>query len=183
MDLKNITPLVQKYFTPVKEIKDIINTLESKYQLDYDNLCVLFYRGIMKSSETPITSYEDFVIKAREVKNKNPGVKFLIQSTEKEFYERILNEFHDSICFTDEIRVINRAHKDVDDYNIEHANCNENYIYSRNFVAITIIMSKCKHIICGSGNCDNWIIFYRGNAVNVSQSLNLQWIDNYTNEC
>jgi len=172
MDLKNITPLIKKYFTPVKEIQDIIVNLENKYALDYDNLCVLFYRGIIKSSETPIASYDDFAIKAHEVKNKNPNIKFLIQSQEKEFYERMLQEFPDSIHFKDEIRTINRSHADVD-----HQDYSKNHLYSRNFVAITNIMSKCKHIICGSGNCDNWIIFYRGNTNNVHQSLNLNWID------
>ena len=47
--------------------------------------------------------------------------------------------------------------------------------YSKKFLAIIMIMSKCKYIICGSGNCDMWIMFYRGNNKNVIQNLNGTW--------
>ena len=33
----------------------------------------------------------------------------------------------------------------------------------KKYLAITIIMSRCKYIICGSGNYDIWIMLYRGN--------------------
>ena len=48
--------------------------------------------------------------------------------------------------------------------------------FSKYYFAITIIMSKCKHIIFGSGNCSMWIVFYRGNANNIYQFLNGKWI-------
>ena len=38
-------------------------------------------------------------------------------------------------------------------------------------------MSKCKYIICGSGNCSIWIMFYRENANNVFQNLNGEWLN------
>ena len=44
--------------------------------------------------------------------------------------------------------------------------------FSKKYLAITIIMSKCKYIICGSGNCSIWIMFYRRNSNNVIQYLN-----------
>ena len=34
----------------------------------------------------------------------------------------------------------------------------------------------CKYVILGSGNCPLWIIFYRGNVVNVYQQLKNTWI-------
>ena len=53
-----------------------------------------------------------------------------------------------------------------------------NHTFSRYFLAIIIIMSKCKYIICGSGNCSLWIILYRGNVKNVWQHLKDKWIIN-----
>jgi hypothetical protein len=51
-----------------------------------------------------------------------------------------------------------------------------NYKFLKKYLAITIIMSKCEFIIFGSGNCSEWIIFYRGNVNNVYQNLNNQWL-------
>ena len=51
----------------------------------------------------------------------------------------------------------------------------QNYEFSKKYLAITIIMSKCKYIICGSGNCSKWIMFYRENNKNVIQNLNGTW--------
>jgi hypothetical protein len=69
-----------------------------------------------------------------------------------------------------EIRTINKSNTTVDIV-FKHLN-NQ---YSKYYLAITIIMSKCKYIICGSGNCSIWIIFYRENANNVYQNLNNNW--------
>jgi hypothetical protein len=33
-------------------------------------------------------------------------------------------------------------------------------------------MSKCKYIICGSGNCSEWVMLYGGNNKNVIQNIN-----------
>ena len=49
------------------------------------------------------------------------------------------------------------------------------YEFSKKYLAITIIMSKCKYIICGSGNCSIWIMLYRNNNINVVQNLNNEW--------
>ena len=54
----------------------------------------------------------------------------------------------------------------------------QNNIYSKYYLAITIIMAKCKYIVCGSGNCSIWIMFYRGNNNNVCQYNNGKWYDN-----
>lgn len=51
----------------------------------------------------------------------------------------------------------------------------KNYEFSKYYLAITIIMSKCKYIICGSGNCSIWIMFYRENNKNVCQYRKGKW--------
>jgi roadblock/LC7 domain-containing protein len=58
----------------------------------------------------------------------------------------------------------------VDNLSVERKN-----EFSKFYLAITIIMSKCKYIICTSGNCSLWIMFYRENANNVFQNLNDDW--------
>src|SRR5271170_2968001 len=78
LNYKDITPFINKYFTPSKDIKKIITDLEIKYNLDYNNICVLFYRGNDKCTETKLCSYDEIALKANEIYSKNPNIKFLI---------------------------------------------------------------------------------------------------------
>lgn len=171
IDYKCITPLIQKYFSPSDEINIIINNIEKKYNLLYENICVLFYRGNDKNTETKKCTYHEYLIYINQLLKKNPNLVFLIQSDETEFIEFITNKFpNNSFYFKDEIRHMKKCNSTVD---IEMSS--QNYEFSKKYLAITIIMSKCNHIICGSGNCDIWIMLYRGNNNNVIQNLNGTW--------
>lgn len=162
-----IIPVVQKYFSPSKKITDIIIFMEEKYKLDYSNICVLFYRGNDKNRETKIGGYDVFIKQAKKVLEKNPNIQFLLQSDETEFIITMSILFPNSFYFKDEIRHMKKC-----DSTVDKVYQNSNYIYSKYYLAITIIMSKCNYIICGSGNCSIWIMFYRGHCRNVYQYLN-----------
>ena len=176
LDYNKIVPFVKKYFRPSHQIKKIINDLEQKYNInDYLNICVLFYRGNDKSIETNISKYDDIVIKANRILSKHPTIKFLIQSDETEFIERMTTEFPtNSFYFKNEIRHINKQMTSVDLINENDTNRE----FSKYYLAIMIIMSKCKYVICGStGNCSIWITFFRENANNVIHYLKSgEWV-------
>ena len=83
----------------------------------------------------------------------------------------MINKFpKNSFYFINEIRHMKKCNDTVD-RRMKHLN----YEFSKKYLAITIIMSKCKYIICGSGNCDIWIMLYRGNNKNVIQNCNGNW--------
>jgi len=167
----HLYPFIYTYFQPTDEIRDLIRQLEEKYNLDYQNVCVLFYRGNDKIKDTKLGSYEEFMEKAKEIRERNPTIKFLVQSDETEFLEYMGLEFVDCMIF-DEIRHMSRNHERTVDYGV----LEDNYIYSKWFLAITIVMSKCHSIILNSGNCGMWIILYRGHSKNVIQYLNNDWL-------
>ena len=172
LDYKNINPIIKKYFSPSDEINNIITFLNTKYIINYNNICVLFYRGNDKNTETKISNYSDYLEYANNIYVNNPNIIFLIQSDETEFIEFMRKQYPlNSFYFKDEIRHINKCNNSVDIIGVN----SENYIFSKKYLAITIIMSKCKYIICGSGNCSMWIMFYRTNNKNVCQYLNDEW--------
>jgi len=70
LDYNKIIPIVKKYFSPSKQITDIIENLEEKYNLVYDNICVLFYRGNDKITETEICSYDEYLLYANLIIKK-----------------------------------------------------------------------------------------------------------------
>ena len=171
LDYSHISPLVKKYFSPSKIVNDIIYNMEKKYNLIYENICVLFYRGNDKITETALCQYDEYLQYADEIINKNPNILFLIQSDESEFIEFMTNKFpNNSFYFKDEIRHMKKCNDTVDLKMPDTC-----YDFSKKYLAITIIMSKCKYIICGSGNCSIWIMLYRNNNINVVQNLKKKW--------
>lgn len=175
---EKVCPFIKKYFSPSKQVLDILSFMERKYgftrvgDTHYDNTCVLFYRGNDKNRECSICGYEEYIAKANEVLAVNPRVRFLIQSDETGFIETLTAAFpNNSFIFRDEIRHIPKCNSSVD-IMMAHSN----FVYSKYFLAITLIMAQCKYVVCGSGNCSLWLMFYRGNANNVLQNLEGVWI-------
>jgi len=172
LDFMNLIPLVKKYFSPSNDIANIINNLEKKYHIDYDNICVLFFRGNDKCKETVLCEYDEYITYAKLISSKNPNIIFLVQSDESGFIKLMTETFpNNSFYFKDEIRHMDKCNTTVD-----VVMKNTNFWFSKYYLGITIIMSKCKYVICGSGNCSLWIILYRGNSENVYQNLNKEWV-------
>lgn len=167
-----IKPVFDNYFTPTNEIINIVSFIEKKYNLNYDNICVLFYRGNDKNRETTICNYDEYLKKANEIKNKHPTINFLIQSDETGFINEML-KLSNSFYFKDECRHMNKCNSSVD-----LVMRSQNHIFSKFYLAITIIMSKCKYIVCGTGNCSLFIMLYRNNVNNVYQNHELKWLNN-----
>lgn len=167
LDYDNIVPIVNRYFSPSNRINNIIHYMENKYNLVYNNICVLFYRGTDKKNEITLCPYDEYLQFTNMILNENPNTQFLIQSDEIAFIQFMKENFpNNSICFDDELGHFG---------GLSHLNINNrdaNYEFSNYFLALIIIMSKCKYIICGSGNCPMWIMFYRGHCKNVFQNLN-----------
>jgi hypothetical protein len=170
LDYKALGPLVQRYFSPSPDILRRVQILEQKYGLD-ESICTLFYRGNDKVTETTLCSYEHIIMKGRSILQQNPGIRFLIQSDETEFIRRMADEFPNSIVFQDECRHIPSSLTSVDLVMKEG-----NSEFSKWFLAITLVMSKSKFIVCTTGNCSLWIMLYRGHTKNIFQFLNSGWV-------
>lgn len=172
LDYRGIAPFIVKYFTPSPEIKGIMAEMEAKYPLDYANTCCLFYRGNDKATETALSSYSDYIVRAKAVLQSNPKTQFLVQSDETEFIETMVAEFPNRVVwFKDEIRHIRKSMTTVDKV-FE----GDNYRFSKYYLAITLIMAKCGVIVCGTGNCSIWIALFRGSSKGIQQYLRNGWL-------
>lgn len=161
-----ITPFVKAYFTPSLQIQDIIHKMEQKYQIDYQNTCAVFLRGNNKQTEIKLPEYELYLEQAKIIHQKNPNIRFLVQSDETEFLQLFAKEFpNNHVIFWDEIRHISKNNATT----VDLIYPNLNSIMSKNFLAITWIMSQCNYIVCNTGNCSMWIALFRGNMKRVIQ--------------
>ena len=172
LDYKGLAAFIQKYFTPSEEIRGILGDIEAKYAVDYQNTCVLFYRGNDKVTETEIPDYQDYIVRAKQLLEKEHSLRFLVQSDETEFIDAMEAAFPGKCTvFRDEIRHIPKSLTTVDKVFKD-----DNFKFSKYYLAITLIMSKCKHVICGSGNCSLWIALFRGSSLNMQQFQKSRWI-------
>lgn len=180
LNFKDINTIINKYFNPSPLIEHLINTLISEYTINYDNTCVIRYRGTDKSIETVKPAYDEFIKKALQIKEKNPFIQFLIVTDETEFLHTCLMNLPDCIHFKELQTVSSSTGRGV------HNSCDVSKdIYY--FLASIYIVSKCKYVITTSGNCDIWIALFRGNAKGLIQHVHHKEFiygvknDNYTN--
>jgi hypothetical protein len=164
LDLKSLAPFIRKFYTPTDKIREIQKSIEDKYNLDFENTCVLFYRGNDKATEFKPPTFDTYLKYVNKILLNNPNIKFLVQSDETNFLNFMKSQpFADKITiFYDEIRHMYKKNNTVDKVNKEL-----NYEYSQKYLAITLIMSKCKHIVCNRGNCSIWMVFFRNNTDNI----------------
>lgn len=171
LNYQEIRPFIEKYFSPTYEINLIIEQMVRKYEIQYNNTCVLFYRGNDKAKEMTLPKYESLLEKGKELEKKYPSMQFLVQSDEAEFICAMRDAFStddrdsNTIIFQDEIRYIGRNAQTT----VDHIFRDQNPTASKYFLAIMYIMSRCKYVVCGTGNCSMWITFFRGNCDNVIQ--------------
>ena len=165
LDYKNITPLIKKYFSPSDKINEIINNIIKKYNIIYENTLAVYYRGTDKIKEAKnLTSFDDFFKKIIEIININKNIKILIQTDSAEFIDYIKNKNLKNIIIIDENK-ISYTNKGIHNEQSNDKNYNDMFY----FLSTVLIISKCKYIICNSGNCSMWMLLYRGNDKNLIQ--------------
>ena len=155
LNFKEVSPFIEKYFSPTEIISNAIAGLKSSSKIDYKNTCVIRFRGTDKEAETVQPSFEQMLNKALELKSKNLNLRFAIQTDDTKFRTFIFDALGKD-CFS----VEKTAWAGWDG--------NKDYI---DFYASILLLSKCKYIITTSGNGELWMMLFRGHANGVYQYL------------
>lgn len=183
LDFAATKPFIDKYFTPSQYVLDIVANLERKYNIDYDRTCALYYRGNDKNREMQVAPYEMFIDKAKEVLAHNKStvahkgltsdadLRFLIQPDETEFLQACYNDLPNCFNFEETPSIPKQDSAIFFELPIE-----QRADFAAHFLAATIIVSKCKHLITHTGNCGFWACLYRGNVNNVHQIRDNVWL-------
>jgi len=168
LNFNTIIPIFNKYFKLNNTILNNVEYLINKYNLNLqDELCGVFYRGNDKVLETQKPTYNEVILKAKELKETNSKIKFVIQTDEKEFLYAFLSVFPDSLYFNEMYVINNKPDSNV----VKFLNNKNKKAHVINFVSIIYLFSKLKYLITTSGNCELFIILYRNNAKNLHQYL------------
>jgi len=168
LNLSDIQPIFKNYFMPNQIILSNVELLLNKYNINFnEDICGVFFRGNDKIKETQKPPYNEFIEKAKQLKESNPNIKFIIQTDELEFLNSFLIQFSDTIFFEEIPAISNTSNTNIsrilkNDAKIRHV---------IDFVSIIYIFSKFKYLITTSGNCEIFITFYRNNTDNLFQYL------------
>ncbi len=146
--------------------------MEKKYNLIYENTLAVYYRGTDKYRETSVAPFDEFYNKIVKIININKNIKIIIQTDTAQFMDYIIDKKIQNIIIISE----NKTSYTKNGIHNEQSN-NDNYNHIFNFLSIVLIISKCKYIICSSGNCSEWMMFYRGNGMNIMQYSGEIWYD------
>lgn len=169
IDYSRILPFVDKYFSPSDEILQIQTKLKKTYNILPENTIAVYYRGTDKKNETMIDSFESYYNKTNDIL-KGSSMQILIQSDSTDFVVFMKKHFPNAI-------VIIENDTSTSDKGIHNEKSKEeNYKDIKNLFPTFLILSECKHLICGSSNGSIWMTFYRGNTINVHQNLNQKWL-------
>ena len=170
LNYEKLEPFTSKYFALSHHVIAIVEKMEKKYNFDYENMCIIFHRGLSKCWETNLAPYDDYISKAREIMDNNKKVTFLLQSDETEFFHALKPVFSNVIILDE---MCHMSKHDVDKAaNVELALHPDIRVNNElHFLSIVKIMSKAKTVITGSGNIAFWLCLLRGNADGVHQYL------------
>ena len=166
LNFELIIPFVYKYFDLSKEAKDRVNFFTNKYNIDFDNTCSVFYRGLDKVTETEIGDYNHYIEKCKWILSNNKDIKFLIQTDELNFQETFLKIFPNSLIIN-ELPTLKKQITVMHNHIPREKRVN----FAIDLLASTYIVSKCKFLVTHSGNCGLWAVLFRGNTINTYQFI------------
>jgi hypothetical protein len=169
---EDCNPFIKKYFSPSGIVESQIKYFEQKYKINYENTAYVIYRGNDKYKETQISSYDEFIEKSSEIYEKNPEIKFLVQTDEIEFREKFISKYKNSFYF-EEIPAINKNPNSVVHETIQ---VGKRQNFGIMILSSVICGSRCKYVITHTGNVGLWVVLYRGTIENVFQYLNGSWV-------
>ena len=169
LDFSIITKFVKHYFNPSKTVNGIINELDQKYNINYEQTICIYYRGTDKSAETKIASQADFLNKLSEIVEKYPMFNIVCLTDEISFETQITNIYHEKLTIFKEVS--------QSMYSSEKRDLKaRSYTHGLYMLACVFMLQKCHTIICGSGNVSLWLALLRGHGNNIHQNLHLKWV-------
>jgi hypothetical protein len=172
LDFQRVLPIFKLYFEPSQRIKTITDRIVKEHNICHDKCIAVYYRGTDKSCETAIETFENFDKKLNELlATVNEDIQILVQTDTAQFLDYITDKHTKNNLIVVKELLPTYTNRGVHD---ERSN-EQNYDDISLLLSIVTIMSKCKYIICSSGNVSLWMMMYRGNAKNVHQTLHHCW--------
>ena len=168
--------ILNRYFSPSDDIVAKIEYLKNKYQVNPDETIAIHYRGVDKFTEVDLATPEQYVNIVKNILEKHPNFRVLIQTDQTQALEYFLKEFGENAFYFDELPTTTRTGSDAKKIDMEFFHKRFDYAedvdpipFTQMFDATIRLISTTKYVITHTGNGALFTILYRGNAKNVYQ--------------
>ena len=179
-NFNEITPFVEKWYSPSAEVERIKNFFLEKYNIVPEKTIALSFRGTDKREGMHNPNYDLFLSQVGKIQEKENLQSIFVQTDQEQFLDYCKNKFN---CISiDELPRTTRKDRNSGLHLSGQTTSAEKEKMAFDFLAATLIISSCKFIINHTGNIGRWITLYRGSAKNTIQ-VGVQENPNIINEC
>jgi organic radical activating enzyme len=155
--------IINMYFNDSDFIKNKINELTNKYNIQPENTISVYYRATDKTENYPSPKLDDYISQIKIILNNNLNLNILFQSDSIDATNKFKNEFKSCII----IEELSRTNKFKGIHKlIKNEDLNKDIIILQSIVCI---MAKSKYLICNCSSVSSFMILKRGNSQNVIQ--------------
>ncbi len=163
MNFSESTKVIQMYFELSNTCKAKANFFLKKYEIDFNKIITVCYRGTDKHIEISPTSINSYISHIDAFLSRDPTLRIFIQTDQKQVRDAFIERYPNNSFFIEEMPVTT---SDV----VMHKLIKENKeLFAINLLAVTWIMSKSRFLITHTGNVAYWSILFRGNCEGVIQ--------------
>lgn len=178
--MKDILPLIRKWFTPSSRVLNNINTLKNKYDYTFDNTLSIYYRGTDIHTDPHLPTgwvnneYQTIIDTANSTLMRDSSIsEVFIQTDQQQFLEKTLNHVNcDNIKYVESLPVTSSSigcHF-LDSIDKRHL--------AIEFLSSIYMIRDSKYLLYTTSNVSRWLAMYRGTTDNTVQFLQNKVISN-----
>ena len=151
------------YFQPQSCITSLVSRLIEKYQIQFDNLLAVCYRGTDKWMEVDPVPAAEYVLKIRAILQQHSELRVLVQTDQRQVRDYLLYELGDRAFAIEELPV-------TDGPTVMHQTLEGNrQDFADVLLAINLIMARARWLVTHTGNMAFWTVLLRRHGERVEQ--------------
>jgi hypothetical protein len=163
LDLGRAAPFLREYFSPGPLVEATVERLVRVHGITPGETIGLWYRGTDKSKEIDAVPIERFERSVRELLDREPTLRVLVQTDQKQVRDRLLCGFPRSAFFLDELPVTDG------EQGLHKLGASVGAEAAITLLAVNLLMSRCRWVVTHTGNIALWTMLMRGHTTNCIQ--------------
>jgi len=162
-----LTPYIENYFTPSEIVRNKLDELVNKYEIDFNNTIGLWYRGTDKFTELTPVPPRFYTNEVQRLIPKNPRLRVLLQTDQEQIRDIFVRELGERVFYFSELPVTKSS---IGIRNVSREDRGiSNFEFGITLLAVVNIFAKCRYLVTHTGNVSLWMYLYRGTARNTCQ--------------
>jgi hypothetical protein len=167
IDYRRFSLVMRRYFQPSDKARTFQSKWIARYDIDPAKTIAVVYRGTDKSTELTLASPRAYVDQARQILERHPDFRVLIQTDEVAVRDLFVEEFGSRCFFIEDMPVSRQGIvvHELDDASLQR----DRGEFGVMLVAVTELLSRVAFVVNHTGNLALWVCLWRGHSRGVVQ--------------